>query len=90
MNFYCDICCMNFKSKRNYGIHTQSSRHLSRFNNDTKTKLHTCTCGKTFTQSSNLSRHRKNCVIHNTPIINPTHAETETNESKMNDRQINE
>lgn len=83
MTFNCEICCVSMKCKRNYDLHMKSSRHLSRFNNETSNSLHTCTCGKAFTHLSNLCRHRKKCDIYNNPPQATNNNQEETNTSNV-------
>ena len=67
MNFYCTICCIQTKNKRNFDIHNASLRHKlkedSINNNETTVFKHICYCGKCFTKRPNLYRHHKKCEV---------------------------
>ena len=79
MSFYCDICCIYMKSQKNFNLHVLSARHKFREQNASDQNSvclqFKCTCGKSFTKSSNLSRHRKKCT-NTQPNTQPN---TETN-----------
>lgn len=65
MNNYCNICQVNIKDYKNMKRHLQSNRHkkMEESKNNINLCL-SCPCGKTYTQSSNLCRHRKKCQIY--------------------------
>lgn len=63
MNSYCKTCCIYIKDVKNLKRHYLSNRHKKNnlLTSEELTAHHICCCGKVFTQSSNLSRHRKKC-----------------------------
>ena len=65
MSIYCDICCIHVKNNKNFNLHILSTRHKLREQNASEQNnmcfQFKCACGKSFTKSSNLSRHKKKC-----------------------------
>lgn len=57
----CHTCEKVFTTKRALYRHNKCPSHTMRQSNTGK--LYTCTCGKSFTQGSNLSRHKGTCKI---------------------------
>ena len=85
-NNYCNICQVNIKDYKNIKRHLQSNRHkkMEELKNNIKLCL-SCTCGKTYTQSSNLSRHRKKCDIYiNRVTVNQSNNSIVTNLMEQN------
>lgn len=72
MSYFCPTCSINLSCSKALKRHNNSKNHLKRLENNLK---YVCHCGRTFTQSSNLYRHKKNC--------NQTQPETNT-ETKIN------
>ena len=72
MSYFCSTCSINLSCSKALKRHDTSKKHLKRLENNLK---YICHCGRTFTQSSNLYRHKKNC--------NQTQPETNT-ETKIN------
>ena len=66
---YCNICSKTFSCERVFKAHLISKGHTNRIQN--KTSLYVCSCGKSFNQSSSLSRHKKKCKQ-----VNPTQTAT--------------
>ena len=58
MNNYCSICCVYLSNTYKLKCHFLTDLHKKRVENKLQ---YVCECGKSFTKSSNLSRHRKTC-----------------------------
>ena len=58
MNF-CEVCVKTFSCSRSFETHLKSKSHKLRCENTVA--LCRCACGRTFNQSSSLSRHKKKC-----------------------------
>ena len=58
MNCFCSTCNVNLSCSKALRRHNSSMKHLNRLQNKSK---YICICGKSFTLSCNLYRHRKNC-----------------------------
>jgi len=61
--FNCSECDYNTSRKSKWERHLQTTKHKM-ITNDNKMitkKVHNCDCGKSYTQRSNLSRHKKKC-----------------------------
>jgi hypothetical protein len=63
MNYDCGICNRRFHNKSNYNRHLKSKAHadVSIGVSIEVSMAKKCKCGKEFTHSSSLSRHRRNC-----------------------------
>lgn len=69
MKYKCDKCNYETDNKSNFNKHTKSKTH-SKLISDNKTLtddfnkkiLHNCSCGKSFSHISSLSRHKKTCT----------------------------
>jgi hypothetical protein len=58
MSHYCSICCVSLSSSQKLKSHLLTTLHKNRSENQLP---YICVCGKSFTKSSNLYRHRKKC-----------------------------
>ena len=54
---HCEVCVKTFACYRSYETHLQSRIHKVR--TEKTVDLYKCLCGRTFTRSSSLSRHKK-------------------------------
>ena len=83
MNYFCSSCSITFSCNKALKRHYSSKKHLCRAENQLK---YVCNCGKSFTLSTNLTRHRKNCNQRSIPLEeNSSQVETliyENNEMK--------
>jgi hypothetical protein len=63
LKFNCSECDYNTSRKSKWERHLETTKHKM-ITNDNKMitkKVHNCNCGKSYTQRSNLSRHKKKC-----------------------------
>ena len=81
-NYSCSICKFKTRNKRDYTRHLDSKKHAKMVHNGTDlaqtnaTAEYICKCGKTYKYSQGLSRHKKTCVIDETPVdVVPIHEE---------------
>ena len=58
MSNYCCICCVTLSNPYKLKCHLSTALHKKRAESNLQFK---CACGKSFTKSSNLSRHKKKC-----------------------------
>jgi hypothetical protein len=79
MNYFCSSCNIPFSCNKALKRHYASKKHLCRVENKLK---YVCDCGKSFTLSTNLTRHRKNCDQRSIPLQNnSSQVETLINEN---------
>jgi hypothetical protein len=79
MNYFCSSCSITFSCNKALKRHYSSKKHLCRAENQLK---YVCDCGKSFTLSTNLTRHRKNCNQRSIPLQdNTSQVETLINEN---------
>ena len=57
---FCEVCNMNFKTKKYLNAHLKSKRHLL-WSDSKLTKQHKCHCGKVFSHRQSLYLHKKSC-----------------------------
>ena len=67
MNYFCSSCNITFSCNKALKRHYSSKKHLCRLENKLK---YVCDCSKSFTLSTNLIRHRKNCNQRSNPLQN--------------------
>lgn len=71
-SFYCDKCDFNCSKSSNWAAHLSTRKHkMVRFDNkkNAEKNIH-CICGRSFSFTSGLSRHRKACsFVANTPAV---------------------
>ena len=67
MSLFCSSCNVTFSCNKALKRHYLSKKHLCRAENKLK---YVCNCGKSFTLSTNLIRHRKNCNQSNNQMQN--------------------
>ena len=95
MNHYCQICSVYIKDAKNMKRHYLSIRHkrCEEVFSGTNSK-YVCSCGKIFTQASNLSRHRTKCNVDTLDIVhdnnNPEMVNTLIVQNNMMAKQIEE
>ena len=65
--FECKKCDFNSNNKRDYERHLQTKKHNAKnANSDANKKTpFLCECGKSYSQQSSLSRHKKKCTLEN-------------------------
>ena len=61
----CELCDYTTSRKCNYEKHLLTGKHIKRVIADRSP--HNCTCGKVFTRSDSLFRHKKMCEVANIP-----------------------
>jgi hypothetical protein len=71
MSNYCSICCVSLSNAYKLKCHLSTALHKKRAESNLQFK---CVCGKSFTKSSNLSRHKKKCTF------TPPNIETSANQ----------
>ena len=76
MSYFCSSCSITFSCNKALKRHYSSKKHLCRAENQLK---YVCDCGKSFTLSTNLTRHRKNCNQRN----NSAQVDTSDNVSQL-------
>jgi len=70
--FSCEICNFNTSNKSNYDKHLTTLKHINGYNIKTFSKKNTevfnnkykCYCGKNYTYSQGLSKHKRKCVVY--------------------------
>jgi uncharacterized Zn-finger protein len=85
---FCNTCNISFHRKFNYERHLQTKFHTQNLEKDiTLAKSFVCLCGKSFSMSNSLSRHKKKCNYvpqnqqqHTTEIQNLTKENNEMRE----------
>ena len=60
--FCCNICSVNFTTKRCYEIHFTTKKHIKRANNEMNEKFK-CECGKSYQFKQGLYAHKKTCTF---------------------------
>ena len=61
--YMCEICDYSTSQKANYEKHLLTGKHVKRAT--AVRSPHNCTCGKVFTRSDSLFRHKKHCEVAN-------------------------
>lgn len=61
-SFHCELCNIQFKSKRCLTAHKKSQRHNKRVTNDFGIQ-YKCGCGKYYAHRQSLFNHRKTCQV---------------------------
>lgn len=64
MSHYCSVCCVYLSNPYKLKAHYSTNLHTKRAESQLK---YVCNCGKSFTKSSNLSRHKKQCKYEEPP-----------------------
>ena len=59
--FICEPCDFSTNNKKDYTIHTKTTKHETNITNDGDTL--TCICGKTYKHKSSLCNHKKKCKV---------------------------
>ena len=92
-SFYCELCNIQFKSKRCLTAHKKSQRHKKYLANQNSLK-YKCICGKSYEHRQSLFNHRKTCSINDdvkrnqinldNVVTSYTHCKVSTNTGQTN------